>query len=476
MVLDGILCATICGVGLMKFSSVSSLARRYRVAIIGAGPAGLAASNALAEHEEDVVLIDAGAGLQSRDHLDQARLTSGYGGAGLYSDGKFSFYPSATALWKLGERESLIRSFEWLQSVLGAPSKDIPPPVFQAPSVASRSEGTDCWSLKEYESLSLSLADREEMIERLMMHGTRNAVEHVSVRRCAFDEAKSLFTIVLECSRTGETVCIESDNVIFATGRMGPLDLLRYPFIEPVFRRLEVGVRIEQPAHRAFFDEFRQLDPKVTSRNVCGDVEWRTFCACRNGEIVYTQTADLWTVSGRSDCAPSGRSNIGFNTRVIEPLRAARIWSGLRPKLSQRRGLFRIPLVEILRGTDEAEAMLDLFGVELFGLVREGLSSLVQRFPSLESDESIIVGPSLEGVGWYPKVADDLSVPGLRAWVAGDACGKFRGLVGALVSGYFCGLQCVAQNTVERAEKFDSERASYGELDCLVPKAVEDLR
>ncbi len=459
----------------MKFSSISGLRRRYRVAIIGAGPAGLAASKALTQLDEDVVVIDAGARLEMRDHRDQARLTSGYGGAGLYSDGKFSFYPSATALWKLGERESLKRSFEWLQSLLGTLSTDIPRPVLQAPPFDLPSDECDCWSLKEYESLCVPLADREAMIERLV-HGTRCALEHVSVNSCVFDETKDSFTLVLACSRTGETVDIESDNVIFATGRMGPLELLKYPFIDPIFRRLEIGVRIEQPAHTAFFEEFRQLDPKVTSRNVAGDVEWRTFCACRNGEIVYTETASLWTVSGRSDCAPSGSSNIGFNTRIVEPLRAERIWRALRPKLSKKDGPFRHPLVEVLRGRDEAVAMLDAFGPELYGLVCEGLRSLVQRFPSLESDVAVIVGPSLEGVGWYPKVADDLSLPGLPAWVAGDACGKFRGLVGALVSGYFCGLQCLAQSKVGRVDTFDSQNTSYRNFDCLIPKAVQNLR
>jgi hypothetical protein len=39
-------------------------------------------------------------------------LTTGVGGCGLYSDGKFSFFPSATQLWQLRTRAALAASYE----------------------------------------------------------------------------------------------------------------------------------------------------------------------------------------------------------------------------------------------------------------------------------------------------------------------------------------------------------------------------
>jgi uncharacterized FAD-dependent dehydrogenase len=57
--------------------------------------------------------------------------------------------------------------------------------------------------------------------------------------------------------------------------------------------------------------------------------------------------------------------------------------------------------------------------------------------------DATLIGPCLEGVGHYPLLRPRTlawrSVK--RAWVAGDASGAFRGLVPALVSGYYAGYE-----------------------------------
>ena len=42
--------------------------------------------------------------------------------------------------------------------------------------------------------------------------------------------------------------------------------------------------------------------------------------------------------------------------------------------------------------------------------------------------------------GFYPDTDDNLRAKGQTIWCAGDVVGRFRGLVPAMLSGYFCGL------------------------------------
>ena len=86
------------------------------VAIVGAGPAGLSAARALrfAAPSLSVSVFESGSLRDPGDPLgDPARLVRGVGGAGLWSDGKFSFFPSASRLWGLENADGeLEQSYE----------------------------------------------------------------------------------------------------------------------------------------------------------------------------------------------------------------------------------------------------------------------------------------------------------------------------------------------------------------------------
>ena len=83
------------------------------VLIIGAGPAGLAAASACRHSNVRYCVVDAGECLIQRRRSDPSSLVQGTGGAGLYSDGKFSYFPSATQLWRLEDTVALHRAYDW---------------------------------------------------------------------------------------------------------------------------------------------------------------------------------------------------------------------------------------------------------------------------------------------------------------------------------------------------------------------------
>ena len=67
-------------------------------AIIGAGPAGLSFADGIRKLDKNAIcyVIDMGKHISMRKHDNTNDLATGAGGAGFFSDGKFSFFPAGT--------------------------------------------------------------------------------------------------------------------------------------------------------------------------------------------------------------------------------------------------------------------------------------------------------------------------------------------------------------------------------------------
>ncbi|QIS08726.1 hypothetical protein [Nocardia arthritidis] len=407
--------------------------RTFDIAVVGAGPAGLAAASKFATRSYSVALIDGGKPVVDRDREHASDITRGHGGAGLFSDGKFSFFPSASGLWGLPRTADLKAAYAWTCALLGSYGLDTPP-FPDDPTAYSVGNGE--WVLKDYPSDYLSLDARLRLTTELVTAARATLLSETEVTSVRYDEVADEFDIAVYDRNGGESR-IAARRLLIGSGRFGPLrlgDLTR----DYEFHRLEIGFRIQQPADRAFFRDMRQLDPKLRFREPDGTVEWRTFCACRQGEATLSETQGLWTVSGRSDCPPTGLSNVGFNTRVLDETIAARTLKPLLKALSDDEVGFTVPAEGILGNDAETVAVFDrVYGTELRETMAAGLRRLAAAFPAVRDERTVLIGPTLEGVGWYPKVDGDLRLTDAPAWVAGDACGLFRGIVAALISGHY---------------------------------------
>ena len=396
--------------------------------IVGAGPAGLAAANAAAHL--DPLVIDAGPAQHQRAHLSPATATQGVGGAGLFSDGKFSFWPSGTRLWQL-EPDLLRQAYDWFRTQLLPFHGPVPPLPTRATEVRPPADKVH---QKRYPSIHSTFEDRATMISRLSAP-IRRLTTGVHVSDLSREEQAWRL-------RSPEGT-IRARKVLLATGRYGPL-LMRetLPSHALRFLRIELGVRIEQDASDFFLANHPQLDPKYLWRDDARGVEWRTFCCCRNGLVVWTACQNIQAASGRADCPPTGRSNVGFNVRFVRQFEVATIWAQfvhaaakLRQPVVTRLEDF---LTAVAGGTNDP--MREVLGSTAAARLAQGLIRLMQDFPKGCLKGATLIGPTLEGVGWYPIHDDTLytQLPGLG--VAGDAVGSFRGLTAALVSGYVAGM------------------------------------
>ncbi|MBB2162436.1 FAD-dependent oxidoreductase [Gluconacetobacter sacchari] len=419
--------------------------QHFDFVIIGAGPAGLAARQRLEDEGCSVALIDAGKPLSQRSRGNEKELATGYGGAGLFSDGKFSFFPSATRLWQLGHQDALRASYDWVQALLKQHGLDSPPyPEIGLSDAAAQGR----WALKEYPSSYLPLSSRFELITSLLAGSQSVSFDETIVEDLNFSRESQLFGVRLVQTHGIRSV-ITARYVIVATGRFGPLS---FPglFLNKHFQRLEVGFRIEQPSDRAFFANVKQLDPKFCFRDDAKALEWRTFCVCREGTTALAHVNGLWAVSGHSDCAPTCNSNVGFNTRILDEAVASRNLPHLTGAMKDKGCHFKVPLRDVLA---HKKSTLDIFhrvyGPELSESMIVGLRHLIAQFPSIDHETTNLIGPTLEGVGWYPVLDDYLSLRDVPAWVAGDACGLFRGIVAALISGHYSASEALRKFKLE---------------------------
>ncbi len=410
------------------------IVQREDLVIVGAGPAGLAAADAARSLQP--LVLEAGLPVDRRLHNEPSTTVRGVGGAGLYSDGKFSFWPSATALWEL--REDLLRTaYEWL--VRRLKNVKIPAPDFPEISSSRRTPQMASDGEKRYPSVDSTLDTRKQLISQIVQEIPRLRTEVIVE---GIDQDAEGWVVSLDRGRA-----IRTRQLLLATGRLGPLLVASaLPAAALRMLRLEAGVRLQQPSSNFFLESHPQLDPKYVWRDEQTATEWRTFCCCRQGLIVQTSFDGLLTVSGRADCPATGLSNVGFNVRIFDQAAAESAWE----HLSRAAGGLRRPvtqgLVHFLRDAEARRPgqLATVLGTDLAARLAAGLRLLVGHFASQDLSDAVLVGPTLEGVGMYPTHDDMLATAQRGLWVAGDVSGTFRGLTAALVSGNVAG-QAIVQ-------------------------------
>ncbi len=386
--------------------------------VIGAGPAGLAFAASVAG--TDTLLVDQGKSATTRNRNDPCDCVQGAGGAGLFSDGKFSFYPSGTAIWRK-ERDILLGAYSLLERELASFG---PMPAFPMLETSYKEPSPDAqgWRLKPYPSLYLSLESRLRLIKNL---SDRIAEKRMATEFIDYHHEGDHILVKLRSLSSKKTYWIATEKLVLAGGRFMPL-FLNGP---SQFRRQEFGFRVEGPAD-LIQKETDLTDPKYIFQQ--GDVEYRTFCWCERGETTKTQFNGIETYSGRADGPATDRSNFGFNIRVKDPHLIPH--SEFRALLHMQP--YRIPIQEATR------QLLPLLPQSAGTMVTHGLAQLLTRFPRLNSPHVHLLGPTIEGVGEYPAVNENgelMDFPGV--FVIGDSGGTYRGIVASMLSGYTLALQ-----------------------------------
>jgi inosine triphosphate pyrophosphatase len=84
------------------------------------------------------------------------------------------------------------------------------------------------------------------------------------------------------------------------------------------------------------------------------------------------------------------------------------------------------------------DVIKEVYGEKIGRLMKQALISITDEYPQLISNESKILGPSIEGVGEYPDIDHNLNVRGHpNIYCIGDNSGIFRGIIPCMISGHY---------------------------------------
>lgn len=446
---------------------------RADVVIVGAGPAGLFAARELAIRSElEVLVLERGPDLPER-LADPSWRTSGFGGAGAFSDGKLTL--STDVGGRLAElvgadADGLIGYVDGVFVELGAPAevhgtdRSAVERLARAAQAAGitlrptliRHVGTD--------RLPALLDDLRRQLppDRVRIH-TGCRAERIEVHD------GRLVGVVADGH------LIEAPNVILAPGRVGA------DWMDSEARRLglsasrnlvDIGVRVEcsaevmEPLTGPLY-EFKLLHRSRTFQD-----RVRTFCVCPYGEVTLETYEDVVTVNGHSY---SGRRTDNTNFAILvttrftepfhEPIAYGRYVAHLANLVGgtvivQRVGDLRlgrrstperlaegnvVPTLPAATAGDLAFVLPHRHLVDVLEML-ETMDALV---PGLHSRDTLLYGVEVKFYSAQLRLSPQMEteIPGLYG--AGDGVGISRGLVQAAASGVVAA-RAIAERARER--------------------------
>ena len=487
------------------------------VTIIGAGIAGIATYLKLKSLGISAKIIEAGKPLTERcswgkDQLPTTNVQSdginGFGGAGLFSDRKWSGFPAGTGLLKQNIYElrtsfkdvigmlktSLPSHSEQFDMLLKSTDEYLGDNTVSSEDIERKFANTSTGSIhvanimKKYPSVTIkNFSDGAKILQYLNGLVDANDVTYGvridSIERLNDNSGYSLVGF----DNTDRKHKYMTQKLVFANGRFGPKLLKNSPFSYGSYKRTELGFRIkinvgsplEKGLRKIMTSDLLTNDPKIIinrkyvlfGKDV--NVQFRTFCVClpktdgENGYMVKTcdGPSGMTTFSGSSsfdefktrslicDNVIDG-SNMGIMMRICDPETVAKLLHSQSQSQSKSQSKsisndgVSITIDPSLEIDEVLRVMSKVYPANISNVLYNGINEIINYITGDYPCEPFnLYGPCVEGVGDYPDV--DVRSYELRSdsnvYVVGDASGYARGLLQSMVMGDMCG-KYITQN------------------------------
>ena len=444
----------------------------YGVIIVGAGPAGIFAALELTQSAHPrVLMLDKGPELEKRRcparetgrcmKCATCALVTGWGGSGAFSDGKLTLTTQVGGLLAeiRGESEAaqLVREVDDLWIRYGADGEPYEGDLESIEEVARRASLVGL-QLQHYPIRHLGTERSGDILGAMYLELIHRGVE-VRTRT----EVTRLLTRdgVVTGVETSTGEVLTAPYVVVAPGREGAdwlaglaRDLKLSLSVNPV----DIGVRVELPAH--VFAALTDLlyEPKFVYFSAAFDDRVRTFCVCPYGEVVTEWAGEVMTVNGHS-YAHQKTDNTNFAVLVsknfTEPFneptaygkyiaRLANLLSGgiIVQRLGDLRAgrrttdqrLERCITRPTLKNATPGDLNLVLPYRYVVNIL-EMLDALDKVAPGVASRHTLLYGVEAKFYSSRLKLSQDLETEVHNLFAAGDGAGVTRGLVQASASG-----------------------------------------
>jgi len=435
------------------------------VGIIGAGPAGLVIYKRLSLLPYITpVLFEAGPVIDSRlDKLDHSTIINGVGGAGLFSDRKFSILPAGMSQLNANIYE-LRKSYRTIIEELGHEDllKLLDPLTHLLGDITRSSEEIDRkskkWGVQQYKSVVLSnFEDALSLINALhpplsdpnVFLNTK--VSNVQLRQ------DGRYSLVWDTLASRGSTCV--DHVVCSMGRFGAWQMRDFVPMKPM--RLEIGVRVLME-HDSILESVllgmcdgMVADPKLkfslplTIGGRVVDVEFRTFCVCvkpspEQGYVVsYKDTVTgivSWSGSSsfhelqqrNNSSGVVAGNNLGVMMRIKDTAVIHRYYTEVMECGNEPSGHLLMKM-----NNPEFHKYLPKDFCEPFSQGLRHALRTICKTDAILCEELRVFCPCIEGTGIYPNsdihTGEVLNRPNM--WVVGDLTGHTRGLLQAMVGG-----------------------------------------
>lgn len=350
----------------------------YDVIVIGGGVSGLSAAYALSQKKQRVLVVDRGKHIFERQRIDKFDVANGIGGAGLFSDGKLSMYPSATNLWKIS-KEDLITAYNEIKHCLEQIGVNI-----DEFSEEWTKDTTITGVHKQYDSILMNIEKRMKLIFMFYQFiGDNNILVNSNVTK--IEKSNGLYHIDVSRNKKKETH--QAKVLIIAGGKHCFQKLMqksRSITNEKKNYLLEIGFRIECANEEFDYYNHPQIDVKLVEEKHERTI--RTFCCCRDGIILESSSYNMRSLNGSSsDWEKTGRTNIGILIRA-----EGNDGKELRKVLGEE--FFKQEKQEV-RLKDFLNDRLEILGDETDQMVK---GFLKEYFPKMSKGDGILSYPTIE--------------------------------------------------------------------------------
>lgn len=444
--------------------------KRYDVVIIGAGPAGIFSALELSNSKKiKVALIDKGPTIEKRScpqkngngckPCKECSITSGWGGAGAFSDGKLTLSPKIGGwLNEFIEEKHILNLIKEVKETFikyGAPRRIFGPDEEVEIELKRKARLADL-ELVTFPIMHLGTDNTDKVLNNFYKE-LENKVDIYLNTEATNIEVKNNSIVGVDTTKG----YFKASDIIIAPGREGAdwlLKLTRKLNIPVVNNAVDIGVRVEVPAEVMKPLTKHLYEAKLHYYSKKFEDRVRTFCMNPYGEVTTEVYEDVITVNGHS-YANKKTENTNFAILVSknftepfkEPVAYGKYIAQLANILSD--GIIIQRLGDFYSGRRSTEERLSrsivkptlhdcvpgdlslVFPYRHLSSIIEMIQAIDKLAPGVASRNTLLYGVEVKFYSARPQLTKDLETPIRGLYAIGDGAGITRSLVQSASSG-----------------------------------------